>query len=196
MALTFDSGAAAGSTAEILDTLRENGVRSTFFITGQWAESNPTLVKRMVAEGHTISNHSYSHPDFTKIGDAALVSELSRTEETIKRIAGVSSKPYFRPPFGAYDNRVLRLLGQEGYKAIFWTLDSTDWREESTAESVRRQVVTKSGAGYIVVHHSAPDKTAKALPLIIRQLREKGLQIVNLPELLGESSLGASGGAN
>jgi peptidoglycan/xylan/chitin deacetylase (PgdA/CDA1 family) len=186
MALTFDSGSVAGSTAEIMDILRDNGIRTTFFITGQWAEDNPALVKRMVAEGHTVANHSYTHPDFTTISDSGIISELARTEDAIRRIAGVSSKPYFRPPFGAYDNRVLRVLGREGYKTIYWTLDSTDWREEATSESVRRQVVNNSAAGYIVVHHSAPEKTAKALPLIIRQLRERGLQIVNLPDLLGE----------
>lgn len=184
--LTFDSGAAAGSTAEVLDVLRKNNVRSTFFITGAWAEANPALVKRMVADGHRVANHSYSHPDMTKIDENAIVSELSRTEDVVKRIADVSIKPYFRPPFGAYDNRLLRILAQQGYKAVYWTLDSSDWKEDSTADSVRQRVVNNAGPGHIVVHHSSPEKTAKALPYIIRDLRAKGLEIVNLAELLGE----------
>ncbi len=186
VSLTFDSGSDAGSTAEVLNILRENGIHTTFFVTGKWAEANPALVKRMVAEGHKIANHSYSHPDLTKVSDDEIISQLSRTEDIVKRIAGVSTKPYFRPPFGAYDNRVLRVLAREGYKAIYWTLDSTDWRNDSTVDSVIRRVVNNAEPGSIIVHHSSPDKTAKALPSEIKQLRAKGLQIVNLPDLLGE----------
>ncbi|MCL5264214.1 MAG: polysaccharide deacetylase family protein [Chloroflexi bacterium] len=184
--LTFDSGAAAGSTATVLDILRENHIHTTFFVTGKFAEANPALIKRIVAEGHTIGSHSYSHPDMTEISNAEIVSQLTRTEETIKQVAGVVPKPYFRPPLGAYDNRLLAVLAQQGYKAVYWTLDSTDWRDDSTTESVRKRVIDNTQAGYIVVHHASTEKTAQALPSIIKELRAKGLQIVNLPELLGE----------
>lgn len=186
VSLTFDSGSVVGSTAGLLDVLRDNGVRTTFFITGAFAETNPALLTRIVADGHTIANHSFSHPDLTTVSDDVIVSELSRTEATIKRIAGVTTKPYFRPPFGAYNDRLRRVLAREGYKAIYWTLDSADWRDETTAETVRQRVVNNAGPGYIVVNHSSPEKTAKAMPAIIRQVREKGLKIVNLSELLGD----------
>ncbi len=186
VSLTFDNGADAGASAEVLDILRDNHIHSTFFVTGKWAEANPELVKRIVAEGHTIANHSYSHPDFRTIGDDQIVSQLSQTEEIVKRIAGVSTKPYFRPPFGAYDNRVLRAVGHEGYMPIYWTIDGTDWRDDSTVDSVVHWVMKNVAPGAIIIHHSAPEKTAKALPQEIRQMHEKGLQIVNLPELLGD----------
>lgn len=175
-----------GSSAEVLDILRRYGIRSTFFLTGSWAEQNPALVRRIAAEGHRIANHSYSHPDMTKVSDETIVSELTKTDEIVRRIVGATTKPYFRPPFGAYDSRLLRILGREGYKAMYWTLDSTDWRDDSTAESVRQFVVSKAGPGYIVVHHLSSEKTAKALSAIISELRAKGIEIVNLPELLGD----------
>ncbi|MBI4320445.1 MAG: polysaccharide deacetylase family protein [Chloroflexi bacterium] len=183
-ALTFDAGAGAGSTADVLDALQEFGVRSTFFLTGEWADANQDLVRRIVADGHEVSNHSYSHPDMTTVGEDRIVSELARTEAAVQRIAGVTTKPYFRPPFGAYDARLLRILAQQGYRAIYWTLDSTDWRDDSTTQSVLRRVINSTGNGYIVVHHSSSPKTAEALRAILRELKAKGFALVKLSEML------------
>lgn len=105
VALTFDLGVGPGHTAEVLDTLKDHGIRATFGMTGEWAITNPDLLKRMVEEGHALINHSWSHYSFTgeDTGTPALTpdqmrDELARTEAKVQEIAGVSTKPYFRPP--------------------------------------------------------------------------------------------------
>jgi peptidoglycan-N-acetylglucosamine deacetylase len=114
VALTFDAGSDAGYASRILDTLKANRVKASFGMTGKWAEAHPALLRRMVREGHTVMNHTYSHRSFTgsSTGTAPLSykqrsAELRKTESAVQRIAGVSTKPYFRPPYGAYDASVL-----------------------------------------------------------------------------------------
>jgi peptidoglycan/xylan/chitin deacetylase (PgdA/CDA1 family) len=118
VALTFDAGASAAYTPAILATLREQGVRVTIFLTGSFAERNPELVKQMVADGHELANHTYTHPDLTQMSDAAIRRELRRTEEVVQEISGATTKPYFRPPYGARDNRVRQVAAEEGYRTI------------------------------------------------------------------------------
>ncbi|MCL4458343.1 MAG: polysaccharide deacetylase family protein [Chloroflexi bacterium] len=184
VALTFDLGGAPGSTAVVLEILRQNSIKSTFFTTGEWAEANPALLKQIVADGHELGNHSYSHPNFTKLSEAQMLSEIKRTAEVIRRLTGISPKPYFRPPFGAYDQRLLRLLSREGYQCIYWTLDSTDWRNDSTTQSVIQRVVNNVKGGTIVINHAALEKTAQALPEIIKGIKAKGYRFGTLSQVL------------
>ncbi|HXH20800.1 MAG TPA: polysaccharide deacetylase family protein, partial [Dehalococcoidia bacterium] len=100
MALTFDCGASGVPTPAILDALREAGVRSTFFLTGQWATTYPDLTRRIAAE-HEVANHSWSHPDFRELSDAQVLAEMERAEEALRRVAGVSTRPLWRAPYGA-----------------------------------------------------------------------------------------------
>lgn len=184
-ALTFDMGEkAAGSTALVLDTLKQNGVHAIFMLTGQWAEANPALVRRIVAEGHEVGDHSYDHPDFTKLSEAEMFSQLDRTEAVVRSIAGVSLKPYFRPPFGAYDDRVRATLAKRGYHMLYWSLDSADWRNEFTVEDVIARVTSKAGAGDIVVFHGYAEKTARALPVVLQRLKARGLCLRTLSDVL------------
>lgn len=186
VALTYDAGAGAKNTAAILDVLKAYGVKATLFLTGQWAEQNPELVVRMAADGHEFANHSYSHPEFTRLPAQTMISEIQKTEDIIKGITGKSTKPFFRPPFGDRDARVLRVVGEQGYYAIYWTLDSGDWREDYTAADVLNTVSNKSASGSIVVNHLDSWQTAQVLPQEIERLRARGLKIVQLSELLSE----------
>ncbi|HYF63095.1 MAG TPA: polysaccharide deacetylase family protein, partial [Herpetosiphonaceae bacterium] len=143
VALTLDAGDKSEPTPSMLDTLAANNVRITFFLTGAWMDKNPELTRRIVADGHEIANHSYSHRDFTTLSDAEIADELRRTEETLARIAGpeVSLRPFFRPPYGAQDDRVLAAVIANGYLPIYWTFDSLDSvGEPKTAEFLTARI--------------------------------------------------------
>jgi peptidoglycan/xylan/chitin deacetylase (PgdA/CDA1 family) len=184
--LTFDAGGkVGGKTASVLDTLREFGYQATFFLTGEWAEANPALVRRMVAEGHELANHTYDHPYLTRVSDDEIVSQLSRTEQVVQRVAGVSLTRYVRPPYGDYNQRVLGVLVKHSYIGVLWTLDSTDWRNETTAHDVAQRVATKANAGDIVVFHCYPAKTAEALPVALDGLKARHLRGGSLSQVLG-----------
>lgn len=184
VALTFDCGSVAGASSRILDVLKQSNLRVTIFMTGQYADRYPEQMQRMAAEGHEFANHSYSHPDFTKMGNEAILSELARTDQAVQRVAGVSTKPWMRMPFGARDPRVMDIVSGAGYTSIFWTLDSGDWQENATVAGVRSRVLEGVKPGAIVVHHCAADQTAGALPDILAGLKSKGLQVVTVSSLL------------
>jgi peptidoglycan/xylan/chitin deacetylase (PgdA/CDA1 family) len=184
VALTFDGGAGSAPTKKILDTLRKHNVRVTMFVTGKWAEENPALIRQMVADGHEFANHTYTHSDLTKMSDAAITDEIKRTEQIIINMTGQNPKPYFRPPYGAYNARVANLLHQLGYYTIMWTLDSGDWLADSTVQTVLNKVVTQSANGSIVVQHLGEPKSADALDTIIVRLKERGFTIGTMTDVL------------
>lgn len=187
IALTFDAGAATGGTVSILRTLKSRDLCCTFFLTGKWVERNRGLTRRIAEGGHEIANHTYSHKDLTKLSDEEITEELARAESLIKEAAGVSSKPYFRPPFGARNRHVLEVAAREGYSCVYWTVDSWDaFREDFTAEQIARRVLSRAQDGCIVLMHCGSTETALALPRIIDELGERH-DLVTISELLNES---------
>jgi len=186
IALTFDAGASPAPTPAILSALRAAGVHVTFFLTGKWAEQNPSLVKRIVAEGHEIGNHTYSHPDLRKLTDDQITDQLAKTEDIITRIAGEGSKPYFRPPFGGRDKRVLQVAAQAGYTSVYWSLDSWDsYKKGITGKEIAERVLGRIEGGDIVLMHCGSAATAQALPGIIDELQNRGYRIVSVSQLAG-----------
>ncbi len=192
VALTFDAGADRGYTEQILDTLKANRVSASFGMTGQWAEANPDLVRRMVAEGHHLLNHTYSHDSFTGLSTGRgpmsrerRWSELDRTESAIQRAGGGVVTPYFRPPYGDYDASVLDDVGARGYGVVaMWTVDSLGWRGVSRAEIEGRCLrLAEPGAIYIF-HVGAQAADGPALPAVIAGLRAQGYEMGSLPWLL------------
>ena len=184
VALTFDAGSGAEGTEAILSVLRQNEVHATFFLTGNWVSKFPEIARKIADSGHELGNHSVSHPRFPDISDAQMIAEVTGAEERIKKATGADTKPLFRAPYGAYDARVLKVLRALGYINIYWSLDSTDWREESTAASISERVLEKAENGFIIVHHASPTKTAEALKVIIPGLKSKGFSIVTVSKLL------------
>ena len=192
VALTFDTGAGPAHAQDVLDILKERGVPATFGITGEWAVTNPVLLKRMVAEGHAVVNHSWSHASFTgedtgtpPLSDDQVRDELRRTEEKIKEIAEVSTKPYFRPPYGDYDSRVNKIAYEEGYEFdVLWYVDGLGWEGRPTKYVVS---VTLKNAfnGSIFLYHIDNPFEYKALDDIIKGLGERGFQLVTIPQMLG-----------
>jgi peptidoglycan/xylan/chitin deacetylase (PgdA/CDA1 family) len=180
VALTFDAGADRGYAEEILDTLAAEGVVATFGMTGVWAEANPDLVQRIVAEGHAMMNHTYDHESWTgaSTGAAALTSaeraaQLQRTEQAVMQATGYDLKPYFRPPYGDYDDSVIAdLLANDYTVNVMWTVDSLGWNGLSAGEVAAR-----------VVNGTVPG--AIHLPDIIDQLRGMGYRFVTVQEMVG-----------
>ncbi|MDE0563498.1 LysM peptidoglycan-binding domain-containing protein [Exiguobacterium sp. B2(2022)] len=186
VALTFDDGADGANTNKILDILAKNNVKATFFLTGSGANNHPQYIKNIAAKGHQLGNHSYTHPDFTKLTATQMKSELDRTEALIQSLTGKTTKPLFRAPFGAVNSTVLNGVGAAGYGyTIQWNIDTIDWKG-LTASQINTKVQTNIKPGSIVLMHTgagAPG-TPLALPTMISQLKAKGYQFVTVSQLL------------
>jgi peptidoglycan-N-acetylglucosamine deacetylase len=188
VALTFDAGSDTGYAARILDILAEQRVPASFGLTGVWTDANPALVARMVREGHLLINHSYDHPSFTgystgaaPLSRAQRLDQLRRTEESIRRAAGVDPRPWFRPPYGDTDAGVLADIGAGGYRwSAMWTVDSLGWKGIPAAE-IRDRCLSRAEPGAIYLFHvGSASADAEALPAIIAGLRGAGYEFVTL----------------
>ena len=192
VALTFDAGSDAGSTATILDVLGASGIRASFALTGEWVEQNPALARRIVDEGHVVMNHSYDHPSFTGVSsdDVVLTPEsrwdqLGRAEDVIRSVTGATSLPYFRPPFGDQDASVARDAGAAGYRfLVMWTVDSLGWKGLPAPDVVARCLDGARPGAILMFHVGSASTDVAALPDIIEQLSAAGYRFVALPELL------------
>ena len=195
IALTFDAGDDRGFAEEILDTLLEYGVLATFGITGHWADENPDLVKRMADEGHQIINHTWSHDSFTgaSTGDGTGITDSAEREEELvstndvigDATDGYDTRPYFRPPYGDYDDSVLADLASFGYTiTVMWSCDSLGW-DGLTAGAINERCTEPAQAGDIILMHvGAASQDAAALPAMIETLQANGFELVTVEQLL------------
>jgi peptidoglycan-N-acetylglucosamine deacetylase len=191
--LTFDAGADRGYAEQILDTLRAEGVVATFGMTGHWAEQNPDLIRRMVDEGHTLMNHTMTHRSWTgfstnaaPLSSAQRAEELRQTEQIVRDISGYELRPYFRPPYGDYDDTVIADLQASGYTVnVMWTVDSLGWAGRSAAEVTQRVVDGTVPGAIHLFHVGAASQDAAALTGIIEQLRARGYRFITVHEMVG-----------
>jgi peptidoglycan-N-acetylglucosamine deacetylase len=192
LALTFDAGADRGYAPMILDTLADEGISATFGMTGGWATQNPDLILRMVNEGHQIINHTWTHRSFTgrsTPGTAPLTAaerqeELIRTENAVREIAGIEMRPYFRPPYGDFDDSVLRDIAAVGYTVnVMWTVDSLGWNGLTAAQINARVLAGATPGGNILLHVGGQSQDGPALPEMIRLLRADGYGFATVAEL-------------
>ncbi|MBW5447316.1 polysaccharide deacetylase family protein [Cohnella sp. CFH 77786] len=191
VALTFDDVPDPRFTPKVLDILKRKRVRATFFVVGTRAKKHPDLVKRIHREGHAIGNHSYSHPDFSRIPLAKMQQQIRRTEDRIRSLVGIRPR-LIRPPYGEVLTDQLEWAKGEGYTVVNWDVDSSDWRQ-LTQEQVFRNVTRAVRPGSVVLMHAGGGEgqslagTVAALPRIIDWLRDHGYEPVTLTELLGVS---------
>lgn len=186
VALTFDDGSDGTNINKILDILATHKVKATFFLTGSGAAKHPAWIKNISNQGHALGNHSYSHPDFTKMTASQMKSELDRTETTIKNITGKTTKPLFRAPFGAVNSAVLSGVGAAGYThTIQWNIDTVDWKGVSST-AITDKVVNNIVPGSIILMHTGAGAsgTPGALPSMITKLKAKGYSFVTVQQLL------------
>jgi peptidoglycan/xylan/chitin deacetylase (PgdA/CDA1 family) len=171
--LTFDCGASAVPTPSILDVLRREGIRTTFFLTGAWAAQNPDLARQIASE-HELANHTYSHSDLVPMSDAQIRSEMERGESAVVAVTGRSSKPLWRAPFGSRTARVLQIATDLGWPYhTFWTADALDWQPISP-EQVRTNMNRGAVNGGIVLAQCGSSQTAEILPQVMPTSVPKG----------------------
>lgn len=189
VALTFDDGPDPRFTPQILDILKENNIKATFFLMGARVEKYPDIVKRIVDEGHVIGNHTYWHPNLVKEADInTLEREVSSTEEVLAKQINYRTK-LFRAPYGFLYNELVEKLKGMDYTVVGWSVDSLDWRE-SPPEVISYNVLSNFEPGAIVLMHDGGEwdadrtNTIKALQLIIPALKEQGMTFKTVPELL------------
>ncbi len=184
IALTYDAGSGAEGATPILNTLKQHGVTSTFFLTGKWVEKYPDLARHIAAEGHEIANHSYSHPDLTKLPPEEVIQQLTRAEEAIREVTGQDPRPLFREPYGAFNLEERELVRQAGYSySIYWDVDTLDW-QFPPIETLVSRILDKARGGSIVLMHLGVPDTAVASDQVIPVLRERGYRLVTVTELL------------
>lgn len=183
VAISFDAAWGADKTPLILDILDEYNVKTTFFLVSFWVEKYPEMTQEIVRRGHELGLHSATHPDFTALSKEQMHRELRNNYETIVRVSGF--KPtLFRPPFGAYNNRVLEVVeDEEGFITIQWSVDSLDWKNV-TADDIVQRVLGQIGPGDIVLFHNNAEATPAALPRILASLQKDGYQIVPVSQLI------------
>jgi peptidoglycan/xylan/chitin deacetylase (PgdA/CDA1 family) len=183
--LTFDCGASAVPTPTIIDVLRREGVRTTFFLTGAWAEQNPDLAWQIASE-HELANHTYSHSDLRRMSDAQVRTEMEHAESAIFAATGRHTKPLWRAPFGSRAARELQLVADAGWPYhIFWTADALDWQPISP-DQVRANMNRGAVNGGIILAHCGSPQTAAVLPQVIADFRAKGLTLTTVTDVLRE----------
>jgi peptidoglycan/xylan/chitin deacetylase (PgdA/CDA1 family) len=183
IALTFDAGAGAGPAPRILEVLRTKQVRSTFFLTGVWVRQNRALVQQIVDDGHEVANHTWDHRDLATASPAVVADEIGRAEELISGVTGKPAKPLFRFPYGSRNPRLLEQVAALGYRSIYWTIDSLDWMDEATVQSITNRVLNAARNGDIVLMHVGAAYTPAALPNIIDVLRARGYSLETVSEV-------------
>lgn len=184
--LTFDAGYENGNTEKILDALKENDVKAAFFLVGNYLESCPDIVKRMVEEGHIVGNHTYHHKDMaTLTTEEMFMKELEDLEELYKKIIGSDMPKFYRPPQGKYNEEQLQWAKESGYKTCFWSLAYVDWDEKKqpSKEQAMEKLTKRIHPGAIVLLHSTSSTNAEILDDIIKEWKKMGYEFGELTDL-------------
>jgi peptidoglycan/xylan/chitin deacetylase (PgdA/CDA1 family) len=184
VALTFDDGPVR-QTAHVLDVLRSRGARATFFVLGVQASKRAGLLRRMVADGDAVGNHSWNHPKFAKLSAKAIRNQLARTERVITAAIGAHQR-LVRTPFGQQDARIRKLVAKAGAPVILWNVDPEDWKYRNT-KTVVHKVVKAVRRNSIVLIHDIRPTTRAGVAQLVERLQAKGYVLVTVPELLGGS---------
>jgi glycosyltransferase involved in cell wall biosynthesis/peptidoglycan/xylan/chitin deacetylase (PgdA/CDA1 family) len=181
VAVTFDDGPIEGYTSRILDVLGAAGVKATFFLVGERVQARPDLVERIVAEGHELANHSYSHPHFDRLGFAAALDEVDRTAAALGRFAAPA--PFFRPPRGAVCLSAAAAAWRRGLSLAYWNVDLKDFRASDPLEVIASLQRSRLAAGDVVLYHGNSEAAVEALPAVLAGVRASGLSPVPLSRL-------------
>lgn len=184
--LTFDAGYENGCTAKILDTLKEKQVPAAFFLVGNYIRQSPDLVRRMVAEGHTVGNHTMHHYDMSRLSDkAAFSKELTDLEALYKETVGQELPKFYRPPQGIYSEENLKMAQELGYKTLFWSLAYVDWNNDAqpTREAAFAKLLPRTHNGAVVLLHSTSKTNAEILGELIDKWKAMGYRFGTLEEL-------------
>jgi peptidoglycan/xylan/chitin deacetylase (PgdA/CDA1 family) len=178
-ALTFDDGPDAQYTLEVAEVLREYGVSATFFVVGYKVERYPDQVVALAASGHEIANHSYNHPDFTKLSATEQKRQLTRTTAALENL-GITPR-WFRPPNGSFNKAAVKTCKGCGLSPVLWSVDPRDWSKPGAAKITSR-VLNDTGNGAVILLHSTNSQTVDALPGIIEGLQKRGYRFLTMTQ--------------
>ena len=184
--LTFDAGYENGNLPAILDSLKKHQAVGTFFVVGNFLETSPELTRRMSEEGHIVGNHTYHHPDMSKISTKeSFEKELKDVETLFRSITGSEMAHYYRPPQGKYSTSNLEMAKDLGYKTFFWSLAYVDWiqDEQPTKEQAFSKLLTRIHPGAVVLLHSTSSTNAAILDELLTKWEEMGYHFAPLSEL-------------
>lgn len=179
ISLTFDDGPNTTSTKFILKTLKEEKIKATFFILGQQAKENPEMIKQIKKDGHEIGNHSFSHPDLKKLNNSDIKKQVQQTNKVIYSIIG-ENPTVFRPPYGSYDERVIKYAK---VPVVLWDVDTLDWKYHNTKFILKRVNTEKTNYSTVLMH-DIHMTSAEALPHVIQQLKKEQYTFVTASEML------------
>ncbi|WML58645.1 polysaccharide deacetylase family protein [Neobacillus sp. PS2-9] len=184
VALTFDDGPDRINTPKIIAALKKENVRGTFFFIGQKVQQNPDIVKSAYDYGNVIGSHSYRHHELTKESTEGIRKDLINASKAIRGVIG-KSPALLRPPFGDTDTKVITVAQEQQYKVIIWSIDTLDWSQKEQAH-IEKNIFDNVRNGDIILMHSDDDKTetTKAVPTIIKELKRRGFELVDVATLL------------
>jgi len=188
-ALTFDDGPNGRYTLKILDTLKKHKVKACFFLLGKNAEYYPHIAERIKEQGHLIGNHTYSHRHLKRLGPKGILWQMEKAEAVYKNILNLKMK-FFRPPYGEYNKAVEKIIKSKGYTLVGWGPSAGDW-ENPSPEIIVERITSQAKDGSIILLHDGASirhgesriNTVRALPEIIRILKDKGFRLVRLDKL-------------
>ena len=186
--LTFDAGYENGNTPAILDALKNHQAPAVFFVVGNFIKDNPDLIRRILAEGHIIGNHTMTHPDLPQISSMdAFQKELQDVEELYTSLTGEAMTKFYRPPRGIYSTENLSMAKELGYSTFFWSLAYVDWIQDQqpTREEAFQKLLTRIHPGAIVLLHNTSSTNAEILDELLTKWEEMGYEFHSLKELTG-----------
>jgi peptidoglycan-N-acetylglucosamine deacetylase len=181
--MTFDDGPSPETTPRLLDILKQRNIKATFFMIGQNAEHNPAIVQRILAEGHEIGNHSWTHPQLSKLSDERVTEEINQTQAAIKNACGYTPV-LLRPPYGAITARQKQWIEQQfGLSVIIWSVDPFDWKRPG-ASVIEQRILAGARPGAIILSHDIHKQTVDAMPATLDALAAKGFKFVTVSQLI------------
>ena len=183
IALTFDDGPSKATTPRLLDMLAKRGIKVTFFVLGENVQENPEILKREIAEGHEIGNHSWNHPNLAKMSEEAVRSQLQRTQDLVFQLTGLKPKT-MRPPYGSFTEHQRKWANEQfGLKIALWEVDPLDWKKPG-ASVIAHRILSETHPGYIILAHDIHAQTVDAMEETLDGLLAKGFKFVTVSELI------------
>ena len=183
IAMTFDDGPRPGTTTQLLDILKQRNIKATFFMIGQNVVAHPEIARRVLAEGHEIGNHTWTHPQLSKLSNQQVTEELTKTQEAIKNACGFTPT-LMRPPYGALTKPQREWIEKQfGLNVIFWSVDTNDWRRPG-ASVISQRVIKGAQPGAIILQHDIHQQTVDAMPAALDALLAKGYKFVTVSQLI------------
>lgn len=182
VAFTMNCAWKADDIDTILEVLKNNNTKITFFMVGDWIEKFPQEVKKIHDAGHEIASHSDTHPHVNNLSYEENISEIEKSNEKIEKITGKRTQIY-RAPYGEYNDTVIKAAQDKGYYTIQWNLDTLDYTG-ITGDEMWNRLKNKIKAGDIILSHNGTEHTAEALDMLIKNIKEKGLEVVRISDLI------------